>query len=331
MLEVLGLDAEAETIYRTMLNHPRNGVAELAALLGFSEERVCRGLDKLSESALVLPSQRESAEFCAVSPEAAIAVLLARRQADLAVQQSQVEEFRVDSARLIAEWSALRPNTADKDHEQLLGIEAIRARLARFADEAQEEYATFAPGGGHSTEDLMASRRPNEVLFARGIRVRSVYLDSVRNHQPTLEHINWLGEGGGRVRTVPTLPIRMIIVDRRQAVLPIDTTETRAGAVVLKGAGTVAALYALFESVWNVAVPLGNSPQYDSDAMPPQERAVLSLLTQGLTDAAIAKRLGVSPRTARRTAAELMERLHARSRFEAGVHAVQDGWLPAER
>ncbi|GAA3135976.1 hypothetical protein GCM10010521_22600 [Streptomyces rameus] len=43
------------------------------------------------------------------------------------------------------------------------------------------------------------------------------------------------------------------------------------------------------------------------------------------------KRLGVSPRTAHRIAADLMERLEARSRFEAGVHAVQDGWLPSSR
>jgi DNA-binding NarL/FixJ family response regulator len=65
--------------------------------------------------------------------------------------------------------------------------------------------------------------------------------------------------------------------------------------------------------------------------MPPQERAVLRMLAQGYTDEAIAKRLGVSPRTARRIAANLMERLDARSRFEAGVHAVQDGWLPSSR
>ncbi|MET8630960.1 LuxR C-terminal-related transcriptional regulator, partial [Kitasatospora sp. NPDC004669] len=47
----------------------------------------------------------------------------------------------------------------------------------------------------------------------------------------------------------------------------------------------------------------------------------------GHTDDAIAKRLGVSPRTARRIATDLMERLNARSRFQAGVRATQAGWL----
>lgn len=48
-----------------------------------------------------------------------------------------------------------------------------------------------------------------------------------------------------------------------------------------------------------------------------------------MTDDAIAKRLGVSPRTARRVANDMMERLGARSRFQAGALAVQHGWLPA--
>jgi len=48
----------------------------------------------------------------------------------------------------------------------------------------------------------------------------------------------------------------------------------------------------------------------------------------GHADEGIAERLGVSPRTARRIASEPMDRLDARSRFEAGVRAVQRGRLP---
>ncbi|MCM1965674.1 helix-turn-helix transcriptional regulator [Streptomyces sp. G1] len=61
--------------------------------------------------------------------------------------------------------------------------------------------------------------------------------------------------------------------------------------------------------------------------MNPQESTIIALLAQGHTDESIAKRLGVSQRTARRIAADLMERLGARSRFEAGVRCVQRGWL----
>ena len=60
----------------------------------------------------------------------------------------------------------------------------------------------------------------------------------------------------------------------------------------------------------------------------PRELAILRLLAKGHTDAAIARRLGLSGRTVRRIATGLMSRLDARSRFAAGVHAVQRGWLP---
>ena len=190
---------------------------------------------------------------------------------------------------------------------------------------------TFAPGGAHPAADLEASRGPNGALLERGIRMRTVYLDSVRNHQPTMDHVAWLGERGGRVRTAASLPVRMVILDRRRAVLPLDTADARVGATVISGSGTVAALCALFESVWNAATPLGAAPARDGRGLTAQEAEALRLLAAGSKDEAIAKRLGVSPRTARRIAADLMERLDARSRFEAGVHAVQDGWLPATR
>jgi DNA-binding NarL/FixJ family response regulator len=51
-------------------------------------------------------------------------------------------------------------------------------------------------------------------------------------------------------------------------------------------------------------------------------------MAQGLTDDAIAHHLGVSTRTVRRTVSGLLVQLDARSRFQAGVQAVQLGHLP---
>jgi DNA-binding NarL/FixJ family response regulator len=56
---------------------------------------------------------------------------------------------------------------------------------------------------------------------------------------------------------------------------------------------------------------------------------VLRLLAQGDTDEAAARKLGVSARTVGRVAADLMERLGARSRFQAGARAGEQGWLSA--
>ncbi|MBC3843070.1 helix-turn-helix transcriptional regulator [Streptacidiphilus sp. 4-A2] len=334
MLESLGLDSTAEHLYRSMLAHPQEGIAQLAGRVGVHEEDVRGSLLQLSTLALVQPTRQEGSGYRAVSPEIAMEMLLSRQQADLAAQQLRIETSRAAAAQLIAECSALAVAgiaPAGAEVERLIGPEVIRERLSILAAQAEREIMTFAPGGAHPAEDLEASRVPNAALLDRGVRMRTIYLDSVRNHVPTLEHVSWLSGRGGQVRTAVTLPVRMIITDRRFVVLPINAADARMGAVLLKGEGIVTALCALFEATWAAATPFGDSPCLNEDGLSNQEAEILRMLDTGLTDEVIAKRLGVSPRTARRLTAVLMERLEARSRFEAGANAVRMGWLPASR
>ncbi|MGW2397683.1 helix-turn-helix transcriptional regulator [Kitasatospora sp. NPDC001664] len=333
VLEPLGLDSAAERLYKSMLAHPQEDLAVLAGRLGVAEQDLHRSLDSLSTLALVRPSLQEGGGYRVVSPEIAMEMILSRQQADLAAQQLRIETSRAAAAQLIAECSALTSAAAiaGEDAERLIGLDVIRERLALLAAQAEQEITTFAPGGAHPAADLEASRHPNAALLDRGVRMRTVYLDSVRNHAPTLEHVNWLSARGGQVRTAATLPVRMVIIDRRQVVLPLDTSDARTGAVLLKGEGIVAALCALFESTWTSANPLGEAPTVDRHGLSSQEAEILRLLDTGLTDEVIAKRLGVSSRTARRLTALLMERLEARSRFEAGANAVRLGWLSSTR
>ncbi|WP_370070018.1 LuxR C-terminal-related transcriptional regulator [Streptacidiphilus sp. MAP5-3] len=51
------------------------------------------------------------------------------------------------------------------------------------------------------------------------------------------------------------------------------------------------------------------------------------MLAAGLTDQAISRHLGIHERTVRRKIAELTTKLHANSRFQAGVNATKAGWL----
>ncbi|GAA2774743.1 LuxR C-terminal-related transcriptional regulator [Kitasatospora cinereorecta] len=330
MLAMLGVDAAAEQVYRAMLAHPDAGVAELAGHLAVPEDEVRAGLDRLSALALVTPSHEHVGRLRAVSPEVGLELLMARQQAELAAHQERIAASRAAAARLIAEFADLRPTAEHPGVEHLVGIDRIRERLGALSRQVRDEVMTFAPDGAHTAESISAARPLNEALLARGVRMRTVYLDSVRNSPRTAEYVGWLGERGAQVRTAATLPTRIIIQDRAIAVIPVNSDDSAAGAVVLSGQGTLAALCALFESVWEQARPFGAPDHRACHELTPQQATAVRLLADGLTDEAIAKRLGVSPRTARRLAGDLMERLGARSRFEAGVRAVQQGWLPAQ-
>ncbi|MER5865047.1 helix-turn-helix transcriptional regulator [Kitasatospora sp. NPDC002040] len=333
MLEPLGLDSTAEQLYKSMLAHPDEDFTELSTRLRMDEKDIHRALHELSALALVRPTLQEGTGYRAVSPDMAMEALIARQQAELTAHQLRIDTSRAAAAQLIAECSAMTigATLAGGDAERLVGPDGIRERLAVLATRAEHEVMTFAPGGGHPAADLEASRPPNAALLDRGIRMRTIYLDSVRNHSPTLDHVSWLSARGGQVRTAATLPVRMVIIDRHQVVLPLTTSDARTGAMLLKSEGVVTALCALFESVWATAIPLGEAPTTDQHGLSNQEAEILRLLDTGFTDEAIAKRLGISSRTARRLTAVLMERLEARSRFEAGANAVRRGWLSPTR
>jgi DNA-binding CsgD family transcriptional regulator/sugar-specific transcriptional regulator TrmB len=327
VLQLLGLDGDSERVYKAMLVAPQGGVADLVDRTGLADKEVRSALDRLSELALLRESFEYPGELRAVSPEAGMEVLLARQQAELAAQQQRIAESRAAAAQMIAEYADLRPSSAQPDVEQVLGLDRIRDRVAELAASVQFEAMSFSPDGAQTMENMEASKPLDLDVLGRGVRMRSLYLDSVRNSPPSIAYANWLAENGGQVRTAPSLPVRMIIVDRRVAMIPVNGDDTAHGALVLHGHGTLTALCALFEGIWSSARPLGEVEQRDTRGLTGPEREALRLLGQGLTDEAISKRLGVSPRTARRIAADLMEHLGARSRFQAGVLAAQRGWL----
>ncbi|MFD0382334.1 helix-turn-helix transcriptional regulator [Streptomyces stramineus] len=55
---------------------------------------------------------------------------------------------------------------------------------------------------------------------------------------------------------------------------------------------------------------------------------VLSLLMAGLTDASVAKQLGLGLRTVQRRVKRLMELAGVTTRLQLGRHAAESGWLP---
>ncbi|GLF97390.1 LuxR C-terminal-related transcriptional regulator [Streptomyces yaizuensis] len=327
MLTGLGLSTAAESVYRAMLLHPDAGVAALVDVTGDCEETVRRALDELSELALVRGSLEDSGGVRVVSPDIGMEILMARRQAELAAEQQRLEASRAAAAQLISEYAELRPASSHPGVEQLVGLDEVRDRLITLTRDLEHELMAFSPDSSLTESAIAASRPLNEQLLNRGVRMRTVYLDSVRNSRPSIEHANWLAGLGGQVRTVAALPTRMLIADRRTAVIPVSSDDTAAGAVVLTGQGMLTALCALFEATWATAQPLAEANVRDPHGLTAQQSAVLHLLADGHTDESVAKRLGVSPRTARRIAGDLMERLEARSRFEAGVRAVRRGWL----
>lgn len=124
------------------------------------------------------------------------------------------------------------------------------------------------------------------------------------------------------VQTEAMLP-HLTVVDQRIIILPESGDEYRDGALVAAGLSFIPLL------LWAVKAA-GAGTQH------PEERTyldhldiasadVLRQMSQGFKDETAARNVGVSLRTYRRTVAQLMDRLNAQSRFQAGYQAAQLG------
>lgn len=184
---------------------------------------------------------------------------------------------------------------------------------------ATATHEVLIAGAGWRGPDITLGRVDHDNL-RRGVRYRVLVPDSVRGHPAACLRLRCLG-GDARIRTVPVVPAGAAVIDATVALFPL--TRFSDGVALVELSGVVDAAVALFEGLWDGAVPLAA----DGDAGGGRERELLALMSAGHTDESAAARLGVSVRTVRRMMSALMARLGARSRFQAGLRAADRGLL----
>jgi DNA-binding CsgD family transcriptional regulator len=325
MLEPLGLDKHSERVYVAILSQPGINAGRLAEKLDLPPREVQGALDRLKRLTL-LQTRPADEGLHAISPEHGMEILLAVQEAELASFQQRVELSRAAAARLIAEHIGLRPDNGAPEVEYLAGIDAIRSRLGMLSASVRSEVMNFSPTK-QAPGDISAGKAATVRYAGTKVRSRSIYSHSALRDPATLEYIQWLVRNGFELRSTPALPSRMVIFDRKIALLPTSPDDSREGAVVLYGTATVTAFCALFDWIWERAIPVDPGTEKSDDVGEAIEIEVILLLAQGYTDETVAKRLSVSPRTSRRIVNSVMRRLGAHSRFQAGVYAERSGLL----
>ncbi|GAA4698751.1 helix-turn-helix transcriptional regulator [Phytohabitans rumicis] len=171
-------------------------------------------------------------------------------------------------------------------------------------------------------------RRVDYENLRRGVRYRVLFPDRARAVPVLAARLGSLALAGAEVRTLPDVPMDAMVVDEALAILPHEQGDGRPGGVaIFRLPSMVSTIIELFERVWPAAVPLIASDVPQGAELSERERELLALLSDGWTDESAAARLGISVRTVRRMMSTIMNRLGARSRFQAGVKAADRGWL----
>lgn len=313
----IGLDRRAEFLYRKMLLRATWRTQDLARDLAWSVDEVVRVLDVLCEEACAAPSGRDAAEFRAVEPCIALPALLARRMREGRSPQPRP----VDIDRFIA----LHERAAERVGKGAGGSEYrndASVAVERIVAKVEREVVFLVPG--YVQGGFEFSRPIADMVLRRGARFRSVWASSVMGTPSGRSHAQWLAHECVAPRTVTTVPTRAMIMDRDVSVVIDDSGDVR----VVRASAELERLCALAERLWESGATVRRSGRNPGAATPRhRSEVVLRLLSEGLTDDAIARRLGCSVRTVRNDVASAMEALEARSRFQAGARAMQVGLI----
>ncbi|WP_412740291.1 TrmB family transcriptional regulator [Krasilnikovia sp. MM14-A1259] len=323
MFSVAGLGPDDEAVYAALMDGPAT-VPELARSTRLAEELVRVALDHLEDAGLVGRGAGHPERHTAAAPDVALEALLLR------------QEEQLQRARLHAHQMAARHRRAHAGDDPASLIEVVTGRMvvlerfeqvqraARHQIRAIDKPPYAVPSG---------NRNPVELdMLARGVRYRVIYdprgLVEFHDLRTDLEQSTACGEVA---RVLAATPTKLILADDRVGLIPLQAAPSSIESiVVVHPSALLEALGALFESLWDRALPLGSGPEVTVTGPTPDERRLLTLLTTGLPDEAIARQLGLSYRTFQRRLRRLLVRLDAETRFQAGVRAAHLGWIPSD-
>jgi DNA-binding CsgD family transcriptional regulator/sugar-specific transcriptional regulator TrmB len=326
----LGLDPTTEAVYRVALRRTNWTVECLYATCvestGLPHDRIREAVCELSAVGLLRPAAGGSgAELRVVAPDVVLERRLEATREGIRGRQQELDTSAAVLRELQDLYRSARDAQLEYTNEKLTGLDAVRSRLEQLARGAQYEALSFMRGP-QSCESMHVSWPLDRDALKRGVSLRSVYLHSALNHAETAAYLRRLDDAGAETRTVPTLPLQLLIVDRAVAVVPIDPENSAAGALVLRSRGSLVALLALFENVWLTARSISEPRRTERLELSDTDHEILRILAAGATDEVVARQLGVSVRTVRRLTSVLMDRFRARSRFELGLKLGQQGW-----
>ncbi|HYQ68523.1 helix-turn-helix transcriptional regulator [Actinophytocola sp.] len=317
MFDVLDPDSPQGRVYRALARLGRASADALAGATGMSGPDVAGVLRELADLDAVVSVENG---WVVRSPARVMSEVLRaeeRRRAALWRAGAELDEL-YDLARRAAGAPEVEPVT---------GIAELFALTERLQQRATERVRWLDRPPYRSTPARFASQESLQAKrMAAGVSYRVLYHRAVYDDTDLFAGMTRMIERGEDARVLADHPVKLLIGDDRIALLVPEPERVGVeGSLVVHASGLLGAFAGLFETLWTLGVPV--SAATPATELSEKDRQVITLMAAGLTDEAIARRLSLSRRTVVRRITELLDRLGATTRFQAGVQAANRGWL----
>jgi len=331
-LRALGFGEAEEDAYELLLSYP-HGPADRLAAHWHRGESLAATLAELADRGLAERLPGEPAGYLAVPPGVALDGHLTALEEQFKAARDRVTELALAYHRHRAAPD-LEPGTVI---EVVTGRAAVLQRIEQIRAGARRQVRSLDEAPYVSLSGIRSGLRPLPADVTR----RAIYDSAAIGDQAMPPDVEELLRGGQQARVLPSVPLRLHLVDRGLAVLPLRYAsvagqESEAGTlIIVHPSALLEALSELFENLWTRALPVSSGQDGQPTAGPEQptvNQRLITLLLAGLTDTASARHLGVSQRTVQRRVAALLGELGVQTRFQAGAKlAFRDTEQPRER
>ena len=319
---MLGLDEAELAAYRMLVTGPSGTATEVSGALGLSVGKATRVIASLEAKGLVARSGTAIDHVVASPPDIALGALIVEHQEG--IRQAELE-MRALRERYLAASSSRAEQVVDV----VRGREAVRQRFNQLQRGARREVLEFVKG------DVVAvsvdENVEEEAAISRGVTYRFLLERQTLERPGLMAAVSESIRDGVELRVTRELPIRLIVVDREIAMIPLAgaTDDQSGGALLLRAGGLLDLAVSLFEVKWRDATRLDAvvDGAVEGSELSARERQILLMLNAGLTDRTVATRLGLSARTVQRYVADMMERAEVDTRLQLGVQATRRGWI----
>ncbi|MGA5193697.1 LuxR C-terminal-related transcriptional regulator [Streptomyces exfoliatus] len=306
-------------VYRHALRQSPVTTEGIAAGLGVTPDAAERSCRELVDLGLLREDARRPSGFVAVDPEYAAERVLGPMERAIRAQRAAAETLRaqlLEFGRIYQERPA--PSDGRGAVEFVESLSSTRAAIAELAAQCESEVLTSQPGGGRRADVLQEAIARDEAMLDRGVGMRTLYQHTARFSQGTREYVERVSQRGAEVRTLDDQFVRLLLFDRKVAVIGVEADP--GAAIIVREPNLIHFIRSTFELWWVSAAPfpLEWNNQDVADISEQLKQRITLLLSEGLTDQSIATRMGMSVRTCRRHIAEIMDRLGVKSRFQAG-------------
>lgn len=200
---------------------------------------------------------------------------------------------------------------------EIHGIEAINAFIDTQLADCRSSFLCAQPYGKRPAVSLEKAEQRDLQALARGVTMRTLYQHSARYNVGTRAYVEELSASGAEVRTLDEFFKRLLIFDRRVALIP--ATENHVVAIAIRDKSVVAFLVDIFERAWERGQPFALTGEVAARAVAGDVRAMaVRMLVEGHSDSVSAKRMGVSTRTFAAYIAALKQEYNVQTRFQLG-------------